>query len=41
VGTGKGTIEEVEWEACSVAHVPYSPPAGPYRAELSACGGCR
>ncbi|XP_028158447.1 uncharacterized protein LOC114351434 [Ostrinia furnacalis] len=39
-GTSKATIEEVESE-CSAAHVPYSPGAGPYRAELSTCGGCR
>ncbi|KAL0868703.1 hypothetical protein ABMA27_008146 [Loxostege sticticalis] len=40
-GTSKGTIEEVETDSCSVAHVPYSPGTGPYRAELSTCGGCR
>ncbi|KAI8437846.1 hypothetical protein MSG28_012064 [Choristoneura fumiferana] len=28
-------------EACALAHVPYSPGAGPYRAELSVCSGCR
>ncbi|KAM3960821.1 LOW QUALITY PROTEIN: uncharacterized protein ACR2FA_005132 [Aphomia sociella] len=38
--TNTKTVEEVE-ECCSIAHVPYSPGAGPYRAELSACGGCR
>ncbi|XP_059058708.1 uncharacterized protein LOC131852097 [Achroia grisella] len=32
--------DEVD-ECCSIAHVPYSPGAGPYRAELSVCGGCR
>ncbi|CAH0760852.1 unnamed protein product [Diatraea saccharalis] len=37
----KSTIEEMEMDSCSVAHVPYSPGAGPYRAELSTCGGCR
>ncbi|XP_037302604.1 uncharacterized protein LOC115440968 isoform X3 [Manduca sexta] len=37
----KNAIDELEAESCSVAHVPYSPGAGPYRAELSTCGGCR
>ncbi|XP_068619507.1 C2 domain-containing protein 5 isoform X1 [Battus philenor] len=41
VGGGSRVIEEVEVESCSAAHVPYSPGAGPYRAELAACGGCR
>ncbi|XP_046972392.1 C2 domain-containing protein 5 [Vanessa cardui] len=37
----KNTLEESEIEPCSIAHVPYSPGAGPYRAELATCGGCR
>ncbi|XP_050354659.1 C2 domain-containing protein 5 isoform X1 [Nymphalis io] len=37
----KNPLEESEIEPCSVAHVPYSPGAGPYRAELATCGGCR
>ncbi|CAH0596171.1 unnamed protein product [Chrysodeixis includens] len=37
----KNAIDEMELDACSMAHVPYSPGAGPYRAELSTCGGCR
>ncbi|XP_049885085.1 C2 domain-containing protein 5 isoform X4 [Pectinophora gossypiella] len=28
-------------EYCTMAHVPYSPGAGPYRVELSTCGGCK
>ncbi|XP_060805901.1 uncharacterized protein LOC106131643 [Amyelois transitella] len=42
--TGNGTKppeESLPHDWCSVAHVPYSPAAGPYRAELGACGGCR
>ncbi|KAF9797995.1 hypothetical protein SFRURICE_001189, partial [Spodoptera frugiperda] len=38
---GARSLEESECEWCSVAHVPYSPGAGPYRAELAVCGGCR
>ncbi|XP_050556205.1 uncharacterized protein LOC118277793 [Spodoptera frugiperda] len=38
---GARSAEESECEWCSVAHVPYSPGAGPYRAELAVCGGCR
>ncbi|XP_052754153.1 C2 domain-containing protein 5 [Galleria mellonella] len=38
--TNTKTVDETE-ECCSIAHVPYSPGAGPYRAELSVCGGCR
>lgn len=38
---GKSAIEEIESETCSIAHVPYSPGSGPYRAELMTCGGCR
>ncbi|XP_041982626.1 C2 domain-containing protein 5 isoform X2 [Aricia agestis] len=30
-----------EEESCGAAHVPYSPGAPPYRAELAGCGGCR
>ncbi|XP_039759828.1 uncharacterized protein LOC120633627 isoform X1 [Pararge aegeria] len=42
VTTGsKNALDECEIEPCSIAHVPYSPGAGPYRAELSMCGGCR
>ncbi|CAG4988460.1 unnamed protein product [Colias eurytheme] len=37
----KNTIEESENEGCSIAHVPYSPGSGPYRAELATCGECR
>uniref|UniRef100_A0A2A4IY55 C2 domain-containing protein n=1 Tax=Heliothis virescens TaxID=7102 RepID=A0A2A4IY55_HELVI len=37
----KNTIDDTESEWCSMTHVPYSPGAGPYRAELSTCGGCR
>ncbi|XP_023934542.1 C2 domain-containing protein 5 isoform X2 [Bicyclus anynana] len=37
----KNALDECEAEPCSVAHVPYSPGAGPYRAELATCGGCR
>ncbi|CAF4840941.1 unnamed protein product [Pieris macdunnoughi] len=37
----KNTIEEIEAENCSIAHVPYSPGTGPYRAELAPCGECR
>ncbi|XP_026332199.1 C2 domain-containing protein 5 isoform X2 [Hyposmocoma kahamanoa] len=39
----KTAIDEavLEPETCSIAHVPYSPGAGPYRAELSNCGGCK
>ncbi|CAK1545753.1 unnamed protein product [Leptosia nina] len=37
----KNTIEEIESGSCSMAHVPYSPGAGPYRAELAVCGECR
>ncbi|CAH0730763.1 unnamed protein product, partial [Brenthis ino] len=37
----KNALDEAEIEPCSIAHVPYSPGAGPYRAELAACGGCR
>ncbi|XP_038207188.1 C2 domain-containing protein 5 isoform X2 [Zerene cesonia] len=37
----KNTIEESENESCSIAHVPYSPGSGPYRAELATCGECR
>lgn len=37
----KNTIDELENESCSIAHVPYSPGTGPYRAELATCGGCR
>ncbi|XP_063617942.1 C2 domain-containing protein 5 isoform X4 [Cydia splendana] len=33
--------ERREEDSCSLAHVPYSPGAGPYRAELSVCQGCR
>ncbi|XP_022815399.1 uncharacterized protein LOC111348791 [Spodoptera litura] len=33
--------EESDSESCSMSHVPYSPGAGPYRAELAVCGGCR
>ncbi|XP_063358182.1 C2 domain-containing protein 5 [Cydia amplana] len=33
--------ERREEDTCSLAHVPYSPGAGPYRAELSVCQGCR
>ncbi|XP_053615321.1 uncharacterized protein LOC128678069 isoform X1 [Plodia interpunctella] len=38
---GSKIPDENTTECCSVAHVPYSPAAGPYRAELGACGGCR
>ncbi|KAJ0172378.1 hypothetical protein K1T71_012351 [Dendrolimus kikuchii] len=37
----KTALEELESDSCSIAHVPYSPGAGPYRAELMTCGGCR
>ncbi|CAH2095069.1 unnamed protein product [Euphydryas editha] len=37
----KNPLDESEEDPCSVAHVPYSPGAGPYRAELAACGVCR
>ncbi|XP_045779188.1 C2 domain-containing protein 5 isoform X3 [Maniola jurtina] len=37
----RNALDECEIEPCSIAHVPYSPGAGPYRAELSTCGGCR
>ncbi|KAL4717215.1 hypothetical protein ACJJTC_017102, partial [Scirpophaga incertulas] len=37
----KSALDELESETCSLAHVPYSPGTGPYRAELSSCGGCR
>ncbi|CAH0677483.1 unnamed protein product [Spodoptera exigua] len=39
--SGSKHPEESECETCSMAHVPYSPGAGPYRAELAVCGGCR
>ncbi|XP_038207189.1 C2 domain-containing protein 5 isoform X3 [Zerene cesonia] len=41
VNGSKNTIEESENESCSIAHVPYSPGSGPYRAELATCGECR
>ncbi|CAB3233841.1 unnamed protein product [Arctia plantaginis] len=37
----RNAMDELESESCSMAHVPYSPGSGPYRAELSTCGGCR
>ncbi|KAJ8711594.1 hypothetical protein PYW08_008548 [Mythimna loreyi] len=37
----KNAIDDVETDSCNMAHVPYSPGSGPYRAELSTCGGCR
>ncbi|KAI5644777.1 c2 domain-containing protein [Phthorimaea operculella] len=40
-GRQNGSDEGSETEQCGLAHVPYSPGAGPYRAELSTCGGCR
>ncbi|KAJ2954615.1 hypothetical protein O0L34_g2912 [Tuta absoluta] len=40
-GCKNGSEEGIEPEQCALAHVPYSPGAGPYRAELSTCGACR